>query len=1081
MTKANKSDVTKKKNVIPPAVAGGIHNNIFYVLISIVFATLIVLVPTFLALAANVPTNVAVDRAAATSTAMTVSWTNSGMGASPGNRILMNGKVVSSSYSAGDGTFYYGAKSLAPSTNYVFKIGAYDIGGYTDWSFAAAAITKGSTNVTASPHASFADNSNMCSACHSIHKSRTRFKLLYSRYSELTSQYTGVEPGVDLCFNCHDGTGANSNVRNQYQGGDGGDAGWVGHKIQNTAGLSSTTTGGKGWKMPPTTQTTSVGQQLPCMVCHDAHISSKGNWRMLADGLYDYSISSSGGLYDGEWRTGTTLPWEQNTGDNKVTDTTTDTSQTELCTVCHHGSSTDNEMIVKGIDLYWNTSHDSSPTGGNKNCKSCHNGPHNLKKGAGYPTSQQDLCGCHESADDPYITQMDAESNTSLHYVNKSADNYPPTSNSCTFRCHNNHGERNPTRAFNVWVDQGARIASADYDFTASVSAPGLCLSCHSQMQTTVRPGGQTSNSSAYVSTIAVSSFISSAHSYRSESYQVGSYSADAPITGTGTKKFAFRASCLKCHRSSNQNPTSDYGGKYGPHASANRSLLVYPAASSVSALPGSNPGDEEQTCFWCHSPSKDQWGQAGGQRAMATVAWRISQAFAQSPSGQGHKQWLISAPIDRHRASEGTQPFWMTAGYRHVECFDCHNPHAASQGYNYWASLPYTGSANELESPKQGVISKALRGVWGVSPTTNWSSIPTAAAYTGGYNSATPIGRLFRTESAQKQVYICLKCHSSYAYGTVGASRPAVPSGVPGPGNYAGTIESPLQSGPQSDILADFNPNNIGYHPIFSPGRNQPPNSLNAANWGGIYAPNSLAYGTQTNNGITASFVPPWGGSSLVTCSDCHTSQSTSYSRGYYTSAASAIDSTKDFPRGPHGSSRRWLLTNLDRTISILYNNNTRFNYTSLSGTNLVPDRNICFNCHRADVYYANSAGAYAADAVASNLSRVDHNPARDTGDTQEFQDARNIWGIACMNCHGGGNLGTIHGTGGAPADTTNVATSPRLGFRLIYGAAWDAYTASVATGVVCSIQNAASQVSACTTHGNGSGTATGQTNYNY
>lgn len=129
--------------------------------------------------------------------------------------------------------------------------------------------------------------------------------------------------------------------------------------------------------------------------------------------------------------------------------------------------------------------------------------------------------------------------------------------------------------------------------------------------------------------------------------------------------------------------------------------------------------------------------------------------------------------------------------------------------------------------------IGNSQIGVWGVAPT--WVVQPTpptwndsaGAGGAGVADAAEEITTQFnaisawnRTESATIEGQICIKCHSAYAYGT---TPPNSPSGQP---TGSATLASNTASGiamKEGDKANEVSTNNLGYHPIFARGMNQP------------------------------------------------------------------------------------------------------------------------------------------------------------------------------------------------------------------------------------------------------------------
>lgn len=187
---------------------------------------------------------------------------------------------------------------------------------------------------------------------------------------------------------------------------------------------------------------------------------------------------------------------------------------------------------------------------------------------------------------------------------------------------------------------------------------------------------------------------------------------------------------------------------------------------------------------------------------------------------------------------------------------------------------------------------------------------------------------------------------------------------------------------------------------------------------------------------GLGNAFVPPYGPWSRIACSDCHGNDDSSG------------------PRGSHGSNSKWVLKNATTGTSFDWwdgttvqtltpNSGAVGNGTAGTATAAV----FCFNCHRRDVYGdvgltgstadANNPSTTVTDAL---MSRISHDP---TGDDNTYA-AGNVskWGIVCMNCHGGGSLGGLHGANDMKArdySTGNIGDTVNMDFsgeRLLNGA---------------------------------------------
>ncbi len=190
-----------------------------------------------------------------------------------------------------------------------------------------------------------------------------------------------------------------------------------------------------------------------------------------------------------------------------------------------------------------------------------------------------------------------------------------------------------------------------------------------------------------------------------------------------------------------------------------------------------------------------------------------------------------IEATTGVHRAGEGYSANWNLGASRHVACMDCHNPHLARTG----ASTPGFG-----DTPNN------VAGTWGVSPnnpTTNWADVP-GSSFT-------------RVNPVAEEYQLCLKCHSSYAYG---ASPP--------PSHSGGITET--------NQARESNVNNQSYHYV--------EHDKTAASG---YTPRTADPGRMMTFATGSGLTP----STKINCTDCH-------------SSANQSD-----PRGAHGSQNPYLL----------------------------------------------------------------------------------------------------------------------------------------------------------------------------
>jgi predicted CXXCH cytochrome family protein len=258
---------------------------------------------------------------------------------------------------------------------------------------------------------------------------------------------------------------------------------------------------------------------------------------------------------------------------------------------------------------------------------------------------------------------------------------------------------------------------------------------------------------------------------------------------------------------------------------------------------------NQRDVCFQCHGS------------APLSGTKNLSTAFAKS---YRHPLESSTATVLHDDSEVRTSPTNFSGGRRHVVCSDCHNPHAAG------GSLHVVGGSNTGSIPANSMLS----GVAGVVPpgVALGTGFPMPTAAQTGYGV---------TASATYEYQICFKCHSSYAYGS---APPAAPSG-----------------GIQTDKLSEFNPNNLGYHPV-----------MGAAHF---------RLGSSSTV-LAATLKSPWQNMTPATrmfCSDCHGNNE-------------AVSAT--VPAGPHGSAGRYLLRFADSAWST-------------TAPTLISNSGFCANCH--------------------------------------------------------------------------------------------------------------------------------------
>ncbi|MCF6281000.1 MAG: hypothetical protein L3J28_02135 [Candidatus Polarisedimenticolaceae bacterium] len=265
----------------------------------------------------------------------------------------------------------------------------------------------------------------------------------------------------------------------------------------------------------------------------------------------------------------------------------------------------------------------------------------------------------------------------------------------------------------------------------------------------------------------------------------------------------------------------------------------------------------EQEVCLACHN----------GNVATKDIEASVNKFYA-------HPMLVTDGVHDAQRdgVSGKVRETQANLDNRHAECQDCHNPHAVSAGVS--PGPTDTGGTSNLAS-------NVLRGAWGVEPSWpgNW----------GMLNDTDYV----EVDDVVYQYQLCMKCHSSYAFGF---SPPPEPEGTPGYDSL-------------TDQAKEFNPNNASHHAVVGPGKND-----------FIMTVSGVPYD------YSSSLVSNMTANSTLACTDCH---------------SDSDDIPGVTPKGPHGSDfwpilvREWGPT------------------TGLAGTS----SHLCFKCHSWDVYTGRGA----------------------------------------------------------------------------------------------------------------------------
>jgi hypothetical protein len=655
------------------------------------------------------------------------------------------------------------------------------------------------------------------------------------------------------------------------------------------------------------------------------------------------------------------------------------------CNRCHGGTVNPDGSINVAGGLHINGQLDGGgePVTGGSSCGGCHTDYFNrMTAVTGAPVSRHAL-GSDVPVDGAF-SWTGTDLSTSVAIANRT----------CISMCHGDHPHTvaSPAaagHANNVFLDattQASRAVTAttlvgtggtgtqnrartDFDTTLNV---GLCASCH---QRPIVANGIT---------VSAATFGASAHDFSTNTVGATTYTWTFPIHDGST----FARNCTKCHASrvEGNTPTST------------TTLAVHYSDTDANLLAGTtNPAGTAVNfaCYNCHGSTATPAAGAQGNRSGKDIQSQILHATTANQSGHPSNSDTRHASAAEFTNAAFGNSLGVTAGagQRHASCMDCHDSHEAR---------PTSGSTRVTGSATNGnVAGPALQGAWGAQLSSNpgfWTA-PTSANFT----------KKTMVAGTDLQATLCFKCHTGYYWGT--GTTPVSPSGftyatgtataasggttVTGTGTTwtaahvganirnnalgvwhriaAFTSATSITISPaataawsgaytiqmaESDAAKEFNPANVGNFATTGT------TSWQSGETAGSFHPVLASAGS--NLGATSNIKAPWTRTSLMTCSDCHES-----------------DTTTD-PTGPHGSAARF----------ILKGPNTTWSSAVVMGTAGMPNGTFCINCHNQN---------FTSSRFGEHFSRSNHR-------------------IACFNCHaavphGGPRPGLLVAGAGAAA----------------------------------------------------------------
>jgi predicted CXXCH cytochrome family protein len=304
--------------------------------------------------------------------------------------------------------------------------------------------------------------------------------------------------------------------------------------------------------------------------------------------------------------------------------------------------------------------------------------------------------------------------------------------------------------------------------------------------------------------------------------------------------------------------------------------------------------------------------------------------------------------------------------------------------------------------------------------------SWPAGSGPNGPYGSPTNVYKNNMTE-------FCIGCHDGDGASVVYSVDPAAPGSSTDP---FGDGSSPL------NVFDKFKTTNYSSHAI-------------ASQKHGDFGPKYTAdWANPGDPGIkAAAFVNGWGSAAVTECADCHLGQDPGGTPSYYHNAHG-------------GRNLEWLM--LDRNGL-----DQDFDHGSSAPDEGADGTTLCWRCHDPTTYTTSESGA------ASNSRYEKH------GQNGHADSSANVFGIGCLNCHGGDTLepinggslvkGGIHGTNRSDAvdlDKSSNPVNPYNRLRFTNGSALDRWTgeAAGASSISCSTQSGTEfgHNISCTQHGN-------------
>ncbi|MEW5757797.1 MAG: cytochrome c3 family protein [Pseudomonadota bacterium] len=382
-----------------------------------------------------------------------------------------------------------------------------------------------------------------------------------------------------------------------------------------------------------------------------------------------------------------------------------------------------------------------------------------------------------------------------------------------------------------------------------------------------------------------------------------------------------YRAACLNCH---------------DPHTVQGAQRLQRQAGT-------------ENTCYQCHGNSSTtvltDVSQVPNMQKDFSLAYRMPISNSDQGLGASDPEHHNVRNADLTESNAGVNNTLSgpnnDSSMRHAECTDCHNPHRVANNTQADLGGLNTSATHNHAAGHTNEASGVLRGSWGVEPIYGGSmAFDTVLDQASGYTVKKGLG----ADAVSKEYQVCLKCHSSYAFGT---TPPLFGNTIGGSGENNGILSGVTTYTDQAKEFAPVNSvGNTGASAMYTNQAN------NHRSWHPVIGATGRNKTTRTMTHATVnSFLAPWNGTTDVGtqtmyCSDCH---------GVATANGTSTPGAGD-NWGPHGSTKPFIL---------------KGDWTPSTGQNQQDD--LCFKCHNYDVYatttYRNSPTTTGFSGGGDNL----------------------------------------------------------------------------------------------------------------